>query len=143
MEKSEKIYQPEDSLYYVVHDRVNYKEIYEPCHKLIGVIEGTLEMTTAGKQLSARKGEYLFVTQGNFSKIKLIPATGKRGRCRMICFNITGKEIENYLQRYIQPIHPTHTPVTLQKLPSHILLEELFTSVKLSVWNKITCWIAG
>ncbi|MCD8260738.1 MAG: hypothetical protein LUD15_03990 [Bacteroides sp.] len=74
-----KIYRPGDSLYYIVHDRINYNEIYEPCYKLIGVIEGTLEMTTAGKQLSARKGEYLFVTQGNFSKIKMIPTTGKGG----------------------------------------------------------------
>lgn len=63
----------------------------------------------------------------------------------MICFNITGKEIENYLQSNIQPGHSVHSPVTLQKLPRHILLEELFTSIKLCMEqnylldSKLTC----
>jgi len=127
------VYTPESPIYYTCYDRPTFREIHEPCHKLIHILEGEIVMITAGTQVMSRAGEYLFVGQGDFTRIRMYPPSGGSRIFRMVCFNIMDKDIRSYLQYNIRPTVSDFSHIVLRKLSDRKLLDLLFSPVLLSI----------
>ncbi|MCD8029792.1 MAG: hypothetical protein LUF85_02870 [Bacteroides sp.] len=120
-------YSADSPIYYICYNRPTFKEIHEPCHKLMYILEGRITMQTSQVQVASRAGEYMFAGKGDFSRIRTYPSAG--GLFRMICFNITDKDVKSYLQYNLCPSVAEYSPVILRKLENRKLLELLFSPV--------------
>ncbi|MCD8081589.1 MAG: AraC family transcriptional regulator [Bacteroides sp.] len=127
-------YSADSPIYYICYDRPTFKEIHEPCHKLMYILEGRITMQTSQVQVASRAGEYMFAGKGDFSRIRTYPSAG--GLFRMICFNITDKDVKSYLQYNLCPSVAEYSPVILRKLENRKLLDLLFSPVVQSIRHR-------
>ncbi|MCD7972324.1 MAG: AraC family transcriptional regulator [Candidatus Azobacteroides sp.] len=132
MRTKQKLYKFNDPVYYTCYNQVTYREINEPFHRLIHIMEGSFHITISGKEYEAQTGEYMLLAKGNLARIKMIPSP-RSGYFRLICVNISNKALKRYLQQNTYPENRHYIPVTVKKLPSHDLWDILFSDLKLSI----------
>lgn len=119
----------EAALFTPSYAQTTVRELYERKFKLIKIISGTAEFTTQGKTLKAGNGEYIFVTPGCFSRIRMIPSPHKP--FQMICLNISDKFLTNYRKQHPGGIRTEGPRVsTFQKLQADPWLETLYASLQ-------------
>lgn len=132
MQTEQRLYKFDDPVYYTSYNRVTYREIDEPFHRLIHIIEGSFRITLSGKEYDASEGEYMLLTKGNLARIQMIPSP-ESGFFRLVCLNLTDKALKRYLQQNTYPEYRYYNPVTVKKLPADDLWDILFADLKLSI----------
>ncbi len=132
MQTEQKLYKFNDPVYYTCYNQLTYREINEPFHRLIHIMEGSFHITISGKEYNAHAGEYMLLAKGNLARIKMIPSS-RSGHFRLICVNISDKALKRYLQQNTYPEHRHYIPVIVKKLPSHDLWDILFADLKLAI----------
>lgn len=115
--------------------KTTVRELFERKFKLIKVTSGKAEFSTQGKNLKANSGEYVFVTPGSFSRIKMIPALQKP--FRMICLNISDKFIHLYLKQHPGGINTEGNAISaFEKLEGNHWLDALYASLEHYISHK-------
>lgn len=115
-----------------VYHQITIRQLFERKFKLIRILSGSAEFTTSGKTLVCNSQEYIFVTPGSFSTIRMIPS--ERTPFRMICLNFSDKFIISYQKQNPGGIRTNGPKITnFEKLNAHDWLNALYASLSVYV----------
>ncbi|MEG1675980.1 MAG: AraC family transcriptional regulator [Bacteroidales bacterium] len=123
-------------LYYVTYPIITRRELYEKQYKVIKIISGMAELSGNNKTVNVRRGEYLFVNQGGFSRITMIPE--KNAPFKLICLNFSDKFIQKYKEHHLTPAVIENSFIPFHVMRGSVLFEALFSSLQVYAQKEFT-----
>lgn len=123
----------QDEFYFSCYYKFKQRELYETCYKVIKIISGTAILSNNTKETIVRSGEFIFVNQGGFSRIRMYPE--KKRPFKLLCLNFTDKFLERYIQDHIRPLGAKNKIGAFEEIETNVMIESLFSSLEVYAVN--------
>lgn len=128
-----KIEKSQNEFYFSCYNNFTQRELYEKHYKIIKIISGIAKISNNKMDITARAGDFVFVNQGGFSRIRMFPE--ERQPFKLLCLNFT----DNFLKKCVKT--KTHLSAmknragAFEMMESNIMLEALFSSLNVYATN--------
>ncbi len=127
MEKSQ------SEFYFSYYYKSKQRELYEKYYKVIKIVSGTAILSNNSKEITLRAGDFVFVNQGGFSRIRMYPE--KKRSFKLLCLNFTDNFLERYMQKSIHPVGEKNKIEAFEPIESNVMIEALFSSLEVYAVN--------
>lgn len=127
MEKSQ------SEFYFSYYYKFKQRELYEKYYKVIKIVSGTAILSNNSKEITVKTGDFMFVNQGGFSRIRMYPE--KRRSFKLLCLNFTDNFLERYMQKSIPHVGGKNKIEAFEPIESNVMIEALFSSLDVYAVN--------
>ena len=128
-----KIEKSQDEFYFSCYYKFKQRELYEKYYKVIKVISGTAILSNSTEEITVKSGEFVFVNQGGFSRIRMYPE--KRQPFKLLCLNFTDNFLKKCLKDQAHLLGIKSKVGRFEMIESNIMLEALFLSLNVYAIN--------
>lgn len=123
----------ENEFYFSCYNNFKQRELYERYYKIIKIISGTANLSNNRTNITVRAGNFVFVNQGGFSRIRMYPE--KRRPFKLLCLNFTDNFLKKCLKGKIHLSGAKNRVGAFEAIESNIMLEALFSSLDVYATN--------
>ena len=133
MDEFVKIEKSQNEFYFSCYDKFTQRELYEKYYKILKIISGTANLSNNKTNITVRTGDFVFVNQGGFSRIRMYPE--KRRPFKLLCLNFTDNFLRKCLKDQTHLLGIKSRVGAFETIESNIMLEALFSSLNVYATN--------
>lgn len=123
----------QNEFYFSCYNKFTQKELYEKNYKVLKIISGTANFSNNSANITVRAGDFVFVNQGGFSRIRMYPEKGRP--FKLLCLNFTDNFLRKCLKDQVHLLGIKSKVSTVEKIEANIMLEALFSSLNVYAIN--------